>query len=64
MSELPVCRHGVSYEPGEPDQYGRSDWCGECWPEPPERGFEGHGDFYSADPFERYVAHQAAKGRL
>ena len=24
--------------------------------------FEGHGDFNSSDPFERYAAHQAAKG--
>lgn len=29
-----------------------------------ERGFEGHGDFYSDDPVERWIAHQAAKGRL
>ncbi len=29
-----------------------------------ERGFEGHGDFYSDDPMERWIAHQAAKGRL
>lgn len=26
-------------------------------------GFEGHGDFDSDDPYERYIAHQAAKGR-
>lgn len=26
--------------------------------------FEGHGDFNSDDPMERYIAHQAAKGRL
>jgi hypothetical protein len=26
-------------------------------------GFEGRGDFDSADPWERYAAHQAAKGR-
>ena len=26
-------------------------------------GFEGHGDFDSDDPWERYAAHQAAKGR-
>lgn len=25
--------------------------------------FEGRGDFNSSDPYERYVAHQAAKGR-
>ncbi len=25
-------------------------------------GFEGIGDFDSADPWERYMAHQAAKG--
>ncbi len=26
-------------------------------------GFEGHGDFTSDDPWERFIAHQAAKGR-
>jgi hypothetical protein len=25
-------------------------------------GFEGIGDFDSADPWQRYIAHQAAKG--
>lgn len=28
-----------------------------------DRGFEGVGDFYSDDPYERWAAHQAAKGR-
>jgi hypothetical protein len=32
--------------------------------DPPERGFEGHGDFTSDDPMERWTAHQASKGRL
>lgn len=27
-------------------------------------GFEGIGDFDSDDPWQRYIAHQAAKGRL
>lgn len=27
-------------------------------------GFEGIGDFNSNDPYERYLAHQAAKGNL
>ena len=26
-------------------------------------GFEGHGDFDSADPWERYAAKQASRGR-
>jgi hypothetical protein len=26
--------------------------------------FEGHGDFNSDDPMERFIAHQAAKGNL
>ena len=25
-------------------------------------GFEGIGDFDSSDPYQRYIAHQAAKG--
>jgi hypothetical protein len=27
-------------------------------------GFEGWGDFGSADPYQRWLAHQAAKGNL
>jgi hypothetical protein len=27
------CPHGVSHQPGEPSEDGRSQWCGECYPE-------------------------------
>jgi hypothetical protein len=33
-------------------------------PEPEDPGFEGIGDFDSDDPYERWLAHQAAKGNL
>ena len=32
MSETTFCPHGISHQPGEPDEEGRSEWCAECFP--------------------------------
>jgi hypothetical protein len=28
-----LCEHGISFAPGVADEAGRSQWCGECFPE-------------------------------
>lgn len=33
---ITLCPHGISHQPGEPDEEGRSVWCAECYPEEPD----------------------------
>lgn len=59
----PLCGECVERGPLSPDEKTRWDIRRAEDAGHDDRGFEGVGDFYSDDPYERYIAHQAAKGR-